>query len=156
MEQFEQATGQRVRFTSRAYEKFLNFATSSKATWDGNFRDLNAAITRMATLNTSGRIQPESVDAEIERLNSSWTSLSSESTPNQLVDLFDEEKLNKIDLFDQHQLDMVINTCRNSRSLSDASRKLYSASRLQKRSSNDSDRLRKYLAKFDLSWIDIV
>jgi transcriptional regulatory protein RtcR len=34
----------------------------------------------------------------------------------------------------------------------EAGRELFSVSREQKRHVNDSDRLRKYLTKFDLSW----
>jgi transcriptional regulatory protein RtcR len=36
--------------------------------------------------------------------------------------------------------------------LSEAGRALFAASRTRRASSNDADRLRKYLARFDLSW----
>ena len=42
--------------------------------------------------------------------------------------------------------------CRDSRTLSDAGRKLFGASRDRKITTNDADRLRKYLARFDLDW----
>ncbi len=42
--------------------------------------------------------------------------------------------------------------CRASRSLSDAGRTLFAASRAQRTSVNDADRLRKYLARFGLDW----
>jgi transcriptional regulatory protein RtcR len=42
--------------------------------------------------------------------------------------------------------------CRTSSSLSAAGRTLFAASRAQKTSANDADRLRKYLARFGLDW----
>jgi transcriptional regulatory protein RtcR len=33
---------------------------------------------------------------------------------------------------------------------------LFAASRRQRTSTNDADRLRKYLARFDLSWTDVI
>lgn len=57
-----------------------------------------------------------------------------------------------IDRFDQVQLAEVIRVCRASRSLSDAGHTLFAASRAQRTSVNDADRLRKYLARFGLDW----
>jgi len=44
---------------------------------------------------------------------------------------------------------------RQSASLSDAGRKLFAVSRTAKRQPNDADRLKKYLARFGLSWDDV-
>jgi transcriptional regulatory protein RtcR len=60
-----------------------------------------------------------------------------------------------IDLFDRVQLAAVVSVCRESRSMSEAGRKLFAASRAKRSSVNDSDRLRKYLGKFGLSWEDL-
>jgi len=49
----------------------------------------------------------------------------------------------------------VIRVCLQSRSLSDAGRKLFAASRAKRKSENDADRLRKYLGRFQISWNDI-
>lgn len=57
-----------------------------------------------------------------------------------------------LDRFDRVQLDDVIAVCRASRSRSEAGRVLSAQSRTQRRSVNDADRLRKYLAKFSLDW----
>ena len=57
-----------------------------------------------------------------------------------------------LDLFDRFQLANVIAVCREHRSLSEAGRRLFAVSRLAKASSNDADRLKKYLARFGLSW----
>jgi transcriptional regulatory protein RtcR len=46
----------------------------------------------------------------------------------------------------------VIRVCLNAKSLSAAGRELFQVSRQAKQKPNDADRLRKYLAKFDLSW----
>ena len=43
----------------------------------------------------------------------------------------------------------------SSKSLSDAGRTLFSESRKRRSSTNDADRVRKYLVRFGLSWGDI-
>ena len=58
----------------------------------------------------------------------------------------------QLDLFDRCQLNTVIDTCRNSASLSEAGRRLFAHSRQEKKQNNDADRLRKYLARFELSF----
>jgi transcriptional regulatory protein RtcR len=57
-----------------------------------------------------------------------------------------------VDPFERVQLEHVIDVMQRARSLSDAGRLLFSASRQQKRTSNDADRLRKYLARYGLDW----
>jgi len=57
-----------------------------------------------------------------------------------------------IDRFDRVQLAEVVATCRRNPSLAAAGRDLFAESRQRKASSNDSDRLEKYLARFDLDW----
>lgn len=64
----------------------------------------------------------------------------------------DRERLDRIDPFDRVQLEDVIRVCRASRTLSEAGRRLFSASRQRKGKVNDADRLRKYLARFGLEW----
>lgn len=53
------------------------------------------------------------------------------------------------------QLEEVLRVCRSARSLSDAGRMLFAVSRTRKASSNDADRLRKYLARYGLTWKDV-
>lgn len=72
-----------------------------------------------------------------------------------LEELLSFERLALIDPFDRVQLKYVVEVCRQSATLSDAGRTLFAASRAQRRSTNDADRLRKYLAKFDLDWAAI-
>ena len=61
-------------------------------------------------------------------------------------------KADTLDAFDVPQLACVIRLCRSSSTLSEAGRRLFAASRLTKATSNDADRLRKYLARFGLDW----
>jgi len=69
-----------------------------------------------------------------------------------LAGVVSDQAREKLDLFDQAQLAFVIQTCRESATLSDAGRKLFAASRGHRKIPNDADRLRKYLARFDLDW----
>ena len=53
------------------------------------------------------------------------------------------------------QLAAVLPVCAQSASLSEAGRRLFAQSRQQRKAVNDSDRLRKYLLRFGLSWEQI-
>ena len=74
---------------------------------------------------------------------------------DELDDLLGELKLSELDPFDRVQLAEVVRVCRASRTLSEAGRQLFTASRIKKEMPNDADRLRKYLARFGLEWIRI-
>ncbi|HYH10564.1 MAG TPA: RNA repair transcriptional activator RtcR [Thermoanaerobaculia bacterium] len=148
LEQFARRSGANVRFNREARERFLRFATSGEGLWPGNFRDLNGAVVRMATLARGGRITSEIVDEEIARLRGEWHPRVSSPCLRYLS----EDQLASIDAFDRVQLEHVIEVARTSRSLSEAGRILFGASRQQKTSANDADRLRKYLARFGLDW----
>jgi transcriptional regulatory protein RtcR len=152
LELFAQKTGASVRFNREARERFLTFATSREAAWEGNFRDLNGVVVRMATLARGGRVTTDIVDEEIARLRGEWNPRATSPSTDVLVRCMGEEKLSILDPFDRVQLEHVIDVMRRSRSLSDAGRALFSASRQQKRSANDADRLRKYLARYGLDW----
>jgi transcriptional regulatory protein RtcR len=64
LEQYGRRRGARVTFSREARERFLAFAVSGEAAWSANFRDLNAAMTRMATLAPGGRIDAATVEEE--------------------------------------------------------------------------------------------
>ena len=148
-------TGSSVRFNAEARALYLQFAKSAQAPWSGNFRDLAASITRLATLADSGRITTRQVEAEIKRLDWLWQHSQNHVLPKAEVDLGDylsEDAIAQIDLFDRLQLQSVIAVCRASTTLSDAGRKLFDQSRQQKAVVNDADRLRKFLHKFGLNW----
>ena len=75
--------------------------------------------------------------------------------PSDLSALLGDEGFASLDRFDRIQLQDVVLACRESKTLSAAGRALFSESRKLKTSSNDADRLRKYLARFGLSWQQI-
>jgi transcriptional regulatory protein RtcR len=150
LDRFAEREGTRVSFNKEARRAFLEFATSSQAQWANNFRDLAAAVTRMATFAPGGRIDVPTVEGEKIRLQRLWSGHAPKS--GDLEDLLGAQAMASIDPFDQVQLAEVIRVCRRSRSLSEAGRELFSASRSRRSSSNDADRLRKYLQRYELEW----
>lgn len=151
-----ETTGDVVTINKEARERYLAFATSTDALWLANFRDLGASVTRMATLALSGRISEAIVMEEIERLKGRWRRNEPNSDSAEIETIIGRERLSEIDLFDRAQLASVIRVCRASRSMSEAGRKLFAVSRLAKASTNDADRLKKYLARYGISWAEIV
>lgn len=150
LDRFAEREGTRVGFNKEARRAFLAFAAAPEALWTGNFRDLAASVTRMATFAPSGRIDIATVEAEKARLKRFWSSGTAGS--DGLDQYVDPARLEEIDPFDRVQLAEVIQICRRSRSLSEAGRSLFSASRSRRASANDADRLRKYLQRFGLDW----
>jgi transcriptional regulatory protein RtcR len=154
IEQSAQALGVNVRFSQEARAEFLAFATSHAAPWPGNFRDFAAAVRRMATLSEGGRITQEGVRDEVARLRSAWAEREGTETDH-VSQVLGVQRAEKLDRFDRSQLVDVLRVCREARSLSDAGRRLFAVSRTRKSSVNDADRLRKYLARFELEWKDL-
>jgi transcriptional regulatory protein RtcR len=153
LDRYARAYNEHVRFNREARSAYLAFATSPDAIWPGNFRDLGASVTRMATLSDRGRITLEVVRGEIETLKRLWRAAGDRRSAEEalLRDLL-ADGLDDLDRFDRAQLVEVVRVCRASHSLSAAGRALFQASRSRKASSNDADRLRKYLQRFDLSF----
>jgi len=154
---FAEVNGYRISFNKEAKCYYLKFATSNDALWTANFRDLNSSVTRMGTLAPSGRIDLDTVKSEIEVLKNHWkpNSRATGDIGNLLIEYLTPEQIQNLDPFDKVQLNFVINVCKDSKSLADAGKKLFVSSRLLHKTQNDSDRLRKYLVKFKLSWYDI-
>ena len=146
--------GRAVRFSKEAKAAYLRYAQSPEASWSGNFRDLSASVTRLATLAEGGRISSDLVAAEIQRLDMLWARGPGKAPAegDVLSRLLAADTLQRIYLFDRVQLAAVVDVCRASRTLSEAGRKLFHNSRTQKSVTNDADRLRKYLLRFDLTW----
>ncbi|MEZ6197756.1 MAG: RNA repair transcriptional activator RtcR [Planctomycetota bacterium] len=157
LELFARREGRRVRFNREARERYLAFAVSPGATWRGNFRDLNASVTRLATLSPSGRITVEAVEHELGRLRRSWGAGDGDGADGSdpLRRLLGEEAWAELDRFDRVQLADVVSVCRRSASLSAAGRELFAASRRRRTSANDADRLRKYLARHSLAFDEL-
>jgi len=154
LERITATTGRKVTMNKEARERFLSFAESPAAKWSANFRDLGAAITRMATLAGGGRITVDQIDEEIARLQAAWEDRAARRD-SVLALVFSRAQIARLDLFDREQLETVVRVCRESKSLSDAGRTLFAISRQEKKQANDADRLRKYLARFGLGWSDI-
>ena len=156
LEQVAVRTGRRIRFNKEARELFLSLATGADARWRGNFRDLSAAVMRLGVLAGGGRVDAALVRAEWARLTAGWRKFT-DKAPEQTSDMallqavMGQAALS-LDLFDVPQLAHVIRCCRESRTLSEAGRRLFAQSRKNKARPNDADRLRKYLARFGLSW----
>lgn len=83
------------------------------------------------------------------RLKEGWRGPESK---NEFEDSFYGLDRSEIDPFDLVQLDLVLKTCLESKSLSEAGRKLFAVSRTKRSVTNDADHLKKYLARFGLSW----
>ena len=155
LDRYERSTGTHIRFNKEALNRFLSFSTSYQAQWRSNFRDLIGAVTRMATLAPGGRVSVDNVEEEIQRLQNSWQPTTNNDCPSIISEILNQSQIQQIDDFDKPQLEHVLNICSESKNLSEAGRKLFNFSRTQKIRTNDADRLRKYLAKFNINWHDI-
>ena len=144
--------GRRVTFSREAREAFLGFAVSPAARWPGNFRDFGAAVERMATLAAGGRITSAIVDDEIARLRGLGEPRAGAADDDVLERCLSAPAAEQLDRFDRVQLAEALRICLQSRSLSEAGRALFAVSRGRRALTNDADRLRKYLARFGLSW----
>jgi len=148
-----QHRGRLVTMTTSARQQFLTFATSNEAQWPGNFRELGASVVRMSTLSSGDRIDDAVVVRELNRLRLAWQQRSTASTtatspPTPTAAPAPGGEI--LDSFDAVQLHHVLEVCRRHLTLADAGRALFAVSRLQKKSRNDTDRLRKYLLSFDI------
>lgn len=160
LDRFAERNNRHITFNKEARNRFLKFAASPQALWSANFRDLNGAVTRMATLAPGGRITNQVVEDEIHRLNCRWMgsstpkneSMGSESI---LIENLGQEKVSGLDRFEKVQLSDVLKVCLNSRNISEAGRILFAVSRQKKARPNDADRLRKYLSKYEIRWEEI-
>ena len=172
---------QQYRFESSARQLYEDFATSSDATWQGNFRDLTASMIRLTTLADSKVIRRIDVEAEIARLTELWSSSENMQSQNSLSNInyntqtnslfnpnqlelgtgeilksyLNENVLEELDPFDAIQLAYVIKVCIDHKNQATAGRYLYANSRDKLKNPNDSDRLRKYLMKFGLRFDEL-
>ncbi|NIZ14621.1 RNA repair transcriptional activator RtcR [Phaeobacter sp. HF9A] len=151
LERCERNLGRHVGFNADARQQYLAFATDPGTAWPGNFRDFSGSIRRLCTLAPRGRITKAMVAAEIEGLRADWNSAQSKGDITLVAEVMGEAA-SEVDPFDLVQLAEVIRACRAAPSLSAAGRALFSVSRGKRKTQNDADRLRKYLARFDLEW----
>lgn len=144
--------GKPVSFSSEARAAYLKFTTGPEGLWPANFRDLNNSIARMAVLSEGNRISTDDVEKEVNRLKTEWSERDPGDQTAIISEVLGQKGAEAIDLFDRFQLAEVIRICKASASLADAGRKLFSESRKQRSKINDTDRLRKYLSRFDITW----
>jgi transcriptional regulatory protein RtcR len=104
LEQYRRRTGTAVTFSREARQHFLAFALSPAARWPGNFRDLNAVMTRLATLAPSGRITVDQVNAEVAHLRATWSSAQLASEPSIVDRVVSPQVAAALDRFDRVQL----------------------------------------------------
>jgi transcriptional regulatory protein RtcR len=158
--QLSQQTGNKIQFNKESWERYLKFATGREGLWRANFRDLNASVIRMSTLAGGKRIGEDLVNTEMDRLRRQWRinaqSEMGRKEDQDLIALLGEAGYADLDRFDRVQLREVVHVCRECRSLAEAGRELFDVSRQKKKTSNDSDRLRKYLARFGIDAKQIV
>lgn len=147
LERFASTEGTRVRVNADARRRFLSFAEAPDAVWSRNFRDLHGAVVRMATLCEGGRIRVDDVDREIDRLRGAWG--QADPPADAVARVLGTVEL---DRFERVQLNEVLRVCERQPTLSAAGRFLFAVSRRTKRSTNDADRLRKYLDRYGLSF----
>jgi transcriptional regulatory protein RtcR len=154
LERYRRAHQREAGFNKEAKQAFLRFAEAPDTPWRGNFRDLNAAVTRMATLAPRGRIRVEEVTEEIQRLRENWhrPGGAPRGEAADLTAILDADALADLDPFDRVQLAYVAAVCRRSNTLSGAGREIFAISRNKRTVTNDADRLKKYLAKFRLTF----
>lgn len=153
LDQVSRSLGSSVTLNKEAKARFLEFA--ARWSWPGNFRDFDAAITRMATLSEGGRITEGVVAEEVARLQGAVTVIAPQRGSELVVEALGSDRAARLDRFDRVQLEDVLAVCKNARSLSAAGRELFAASRAGRSSVNDADRLRKYLARFELEFAEL-
>ena len=162
LQRYSQRTHKHVSFSKEARTRFLKFALAPSTPWHGNFRDLNAMVVRMATLADGGRITEDVVTDEIARSSGSVPAKTADPPAAPAADaatlagLLGKDYASRYDSFDLAQLAHVVAICRASSSTADAAKKLFAVSRQAKKSSNDSDRLSKYLGRFGLKFKELL
>ena len=150
----ERDIGTQVGFNADARDRFLGFAGDPATLWPGNFRDFGGSVRRLCTLAPRGRITRAMVEDEIRNLTADWQSAHADDD-YRLVQEVLGAAAGEVDPFDLVQLGFVLRMCRQSASLSAAGRSLFAVSRGKRKTQNDADRLRKYLARFGLVWDDV-
>ena len=148
---FADAAGRRVTMNHEARARFLLFAEDPSTPWSRNFRDLGAAVRRMGTLADGGRITTREVDEEVARLRSHWGAGAPDADAAVLAEVRGPGA-EPLDPFEAVQLAYVVRTCRAHPTLAAAGRALFAVSRARRTSTNDGDRLRKYLAGYGLDF----
>ena len=165
----------RPNFTPEALDRFLDFANDPLITWDGNFRELNSMVRRMAILSDKFIITEEIVADEIEEARSRYeaarlaadqpddqpvrqpaairhpnTDATSHPDYAQLERLIGKERFDNAWSEELAHLMHVVTECRRADSLSDANKRLRSTRGGEAPRSTSG--LSKYLGGFGLTF----
>ncbi len=97
----------------------------------------------------------ELVEEEIARLLALWRKPEERSAEAIVEEVLGAERAAGLDRFERAQLTEVLKVARECATISEAGRRLFAVSRLEKSRPNDADRLSKYLARFGLKWDDL-
>ncbi len=159
LDQVSRTLDQRFRMASDARKRFVEFASHPDSLWTGNFRDLIASVRRMTTLSDGGVIRTGDVEREISRLRAIWYGevRSSEliGEKRESLDCIDNVTLSQIDAIDIHALKLAVDTIKQSASYAEAGRKLFDRSRLRRKQTNDTHRIKSWLQRFGVELKDI-
>ena len=143
----------RLTISREASDRYLAFARSPAALWSGNFRDFGASVRRMATLCEGGRISVREVEDEVANLRGAVAARGDGGDAGgSLVERSAGRRVARRSWIGSSACSW--RTCCASAgprgSLSEAGRMLFAASRSSRSTTNDADRLRKYLARYGL------
>lgn len=147
--------GCHIRMTQDARALFLQQA--EVAAWPGNFREFAATLTRMATLCERGLITCEDVAQEMpvrEPMSRLVDKASSINTLSEKVAVLCKEwaRIHNLDALQQAQLAALLHAVAQSKSMAQAGRILFATSQDGPSPVNLSDRVKKTLARFGLTF----
>lgn len=152
--QAARALSTRITMTKEARAAFMAFALA--APWPGNFRDLSAAVLRLATLADGGRISAEDVSFEVAQLQTQWgASQSKSSRDGAWIRALLKDRASTLDRLELVQLEEVLKVIAETDSMAEAGRVLFAQSRALKANPNDTDRIRKFLVRYGLTYAEV-
>ena len=155
LSQAGKALNTRVTIAKEARTAFMAFAR--KAPWPGNFRDLAATVLRLSTLADGGRISVDDVGFETTELQRSWSTVSEKAESGLMTRIHRVlgGRMESLDRIERVQLVEVLKVILETSSMAEAGRELFAQSRSQKANPNDTDRIRKFLMRYDLNYAEV-
>lgn len=137
----------KVSMNSDARACYLSFA--EKHGWAGNFRELHSSVLRMSTLADGGRIVLEDAEMEVSRLSRGPRKVIDTL---ELVDKVLGARANDFDAPDLAALEVILRAVSAASTQAEAGRAIFTANKDAKAAPNFSDRAKKTLARYDLTF----
>lgn len=139
---------------TKALDLYVGFATSDRAPWPGNFPELAASLERLCSFAAASGVMDHGVARrEVLHLNASWeASDPGRSRVERVLGLAASRDLDRVD---RAALEEVLLVCSATTSMAEAGKLLFAKSRERRSTLNDSDRMKKYLARYGLDWAQI-